>query len=162
MIRTLAATAMLGLYVGLAGCQPASETEANLTAGRMGETPMGEPIPAAYDWHFLAHGGSGDLDFGDGDWVEGVSLFHASCLPGSGTLTVSWGYPDEAVLTAATGTFAADQSVASDHPVFSALRAGGTLAVGLNGADMMLEAKAAGQEQLEAFFAYCARPSGST
>ena len=157
MIRTLIAptlTAALGLLV--AACEPTAQREIEATA-EAAALPAGEPVPDAYDWHVLAHGGSADLDFGDGDWAEGVSLFHLSCLPGSERVEMSWGYPGDAVLTSqtATGTFKADARVPMDHPVFAALRSSGSLAVGLSGADMTLTAKPAGREQIEAFFEYC-------
>ena len=122
--------------------------------------PQAVPVPDGYDWHFLTHGGSGDLDFGDGDWAGGTSLFHLSCLPGSGGVEMSWGEPGEAVLTAgtATGTFQADARVPVDHPVFAALRAGGTIAVGFGGSDLRLEAHPEGKAELERFFAYCSTP----
>jgi hypothetical protein len=147
MIRPLSAVL---LTFGLAACQPA--TEAQFTAG--------EAIPDTYDWAFTPHGGSADLDYGDGDRAEGAGVFHLSCLPNSQSVTPSWASDGEAVLTSATatGTFRADAEVPADHPVLQALRRTGNLAVGLNGADMTLEAKPAGKARLEAFFAYCTTP----
>ena len=157
MIRTLIAptlAAALGLLA--AACNPTSEKASGVTGGGTA-APRGDRMPATYDWHVLIHGGSADLDFGDGDWVEGVSLFHLSCLPGSGQVEMSWGYPENAVLTSrtATGTFEADARAGTDHPVFAALRDSGSIAVGLSGADMTLTAKAAGREEIAAFFDYC-------
>ncbi len=157
MIRTLIAPALaaaLGLMA--AACTPSSDRSGD-AAGDATALPPGDQMPATYDWHVLVHGGSADLDFGDGDWAEGVSLFHLSCLPGSKQVEMSWGYPENAVLTSrtATGTFEADARVGTDHPVFAALRASGTIAVGLSGADMTLAAKPAGLEEISRFFDYC-------
>ena len=153
MVRTLSAIApVLFLGLSLTACQP---------SGRVDETaraqPQGEAMPASYDWHFTPHGGSGDLDFGDGDWAEGVSVFHLSCRPDTRTVAMSWDYQEEAVLTAgtATGTFQPDSSAPTNHPVFAALKASGALNVGLSAADMRLVAKDAGKVQLADFFAYC-------
>lgn len=155
MIRTLSAlTLVTSLGAVLTACNPGDQVQATSWAASL---PPGEPIPASYDWHFNTHGGSGELDFGDGDMVEGVNLLHMTCLPGSRTVEVSWGYPGDAVLTAgtATGTFEADSRAPTNHPVFTALKAGGVIAVGLSGADMTLSGKEAGKSRMAAFFDYC-------
>ncbi|MBU1345751.1 MAG: hypothetical protein KKA16_02240 [Alphaproteobacteria bacterium] len=156
MIRNLSSLA-IAVTVGatLAACQPGPAPEGG--EGRPSLPASGEPMPAGYDWHFVAHGGSGDLDFGDGDWAEGVSVFHLSCLPASRSVEMSWGYPGEAVLTSgtATGTFRADSSAATNHPVFAALKSSAAIAVGLSGADMVLSAKPEGRAELAAFYDYC-------
>jgi len=151
MIRVLT---LVGFGLGLSACQPSATGEATPLA------PDGGAVPASYDWSFVAHGGSGDLDFGDGDWAEGVSLFSASCLPNSKSVTLSWGAAGEAVLTAgtATGTFQAIEPVPTDNAVIQALMNTGELAVGLNGGDMTLTGKTAGKIQLKAFFDYCTTP----
>lgn len=156
MIRPLAVSAVVVSLAALSlvACQPSGE--AGQTAGE--ETlPSGNAMPATYDWHFMAHGGSGELDFGDGDWAEGVSVFTLTCLPGSKTVEMSWGYEQEAVLTSgtATGTFRPDASTPTDHPVITALKASGAIDVGLSGADMRLVAKDAGKSEIAAFFDYC-------
>lgn len=155
MIRSLIA---VGFAMGLGACQPVSGNGGDATgeAIRVG----GDPVPPDYDWHFVAHGGSADLDFGDGDWAEGVSLFHMSCLPDSQRVGTSWDGTGEAVLTSgtATGTFRRDRDAAADHPVFAALRDGNALAVGLDDADLTLTAKDAGRTQIAAFFDYCTTP----
>ena len=145
---------ILGLAVALTGCRPAA-------GGRQPvETPGRDAVPSTYDWHFVAHGGSADLDFGDGDWAEGVSLFHLGCLPDSRRVRASWDGDGEAVLTSgtATGTFHRDTDTAADHPVFTALRDGGTLAVGLDDKDLILTARDPGRAQITGFFAYCTTP----
>lgn len=155
MIRTLSVlTLVTSLGAVLAACGPGDQVEATSWAASL---PPGEPVPDSYDWHFTTHGGSGDLDFGDGDVVEGVNLLHMSCLPGSRTVELSWGYPGDAVLTSgtATGTFEADSRASTNHPVFTALKAGGVIAVGLSGADMTLSGKEAGKGRMAAFFDYC-------
>ena len=152
MIRTLSAVAVA---LTLAACQPSGQGKAD-TAGQ--ETlPSGDAMPATYDWHFMAHGGSGDLDFGDGDWAEGVSVFGMSCLPESKTVQMTWGYEEEAVLTSgtATGTFQPGASIPTDHPVITALKSSGAIDVGLSAADMRLVAKDAGKAEIAAFFDYC-------
>ncbi|MFC5346081.1 hypothetical protein ACETK8_04650 [Brevundimonas staleyi] len=156
MIRSLAVSAavMSMAAVSLVACQPTgSETDENAT----GPVVRGDAMPPTYDWHFLAHGGTGELDFGDGDWAEGVSVFTLTCLPGSKSVEMSWGYEEEAVLTSgtATGTFRPDSSATTDHPVISALKASGTISVGLSQADMRLVGKDLGEAELAAFFDYC-------
>ena len=153
MIRTLSAIA---IALTLAACQPSGQGEAEPTAGQA-TLPSGDALPATYDWHFVAHGGSGDLDFGDGDWAEGVSVFGMSCLPQSKTVAMTWGYENEAVLTSgtATGTFQPGASAPTDHPVISALKASGAIDVGLGGADMRLAGKESGKGAIAAFFDYC-------
>lgn len=156
MIRSLAVSAaMLCLAaVSLVACQPSGEA-----ANAAGEAslPSGDAMPATYDWHFTAHGGSGELDFGDGDWAEGVSVFTVSCRPETKSVEMSWGYEEEAVLTSgtATGTFRPNGSAPTDHPVISALKDSGTINVGLSQADMRLVGKEAGKAELAAFFDYC-------
>jgi len=152
MIRVLI---VLVLGLGLSACQPSA------TGDLPTRVPDRSEVPASYDWSFVAHGGSGDLDFGDGDWAEGVSLFHASCLPDSQSVNLSWGESSDAVLTAgtATGTFRANQVVPTDDAVIRALMDTGALAVGLNGEDMVLTGKAAGRAQLAAFLDYCTTPA---
>jgi len=152
MIRTLSAVA---IALTLAACQPSGQGEAE-PAGQA-TLPSGDALPTTYDWHFVAHGGSGDLDFGDGDWAEGVSVFGMSCLPQSKTVAMTWGYEKEAVLTSgtATGTFQPGASAPTDHPVITALKASGAIDVGLSGADMRLVAKESGKGAIAAFFDYC-------
>ena len=156
MIRSLAVSAAVVSLasVSLVACQPSGE--ATQTAGKA-SLPSGDAMPPTYDWHFLAHGGTGELDFGDGDWAEGVSVFTLSCRPETRSVEMSWGYEEEAVLTAATatGTFQPGASVATDHPVISALRDSGAISVGLSQADMRLVGKDAGKAELAAFFDYC-------
>lgn len=155
MIRSLVSVVALPLAVLCVGaCQPSGEGAR--TAGEA-SLPSGDAMPATYDWRFLAHGGSGELNFGDGDWAEGVSVFTLSCLPRSRSVEASWGYDEEAVLTAgtATGTFQPGVSIPTDHPVIAALRSTGALSVGLSQADMRLVGKADGKAELAAFFDYC-------
>ena len=153
MIRIVSAAA---IALALAACQPAGRGEGEPTAGQV-TLPSGDAVPATYDWHFVAHGGSGDLDFGDGDWAEGVSVFGMSCLPQSKTVAMTWGHEEEAVLTSgtATGTFQPGASAPTDHPVITALKASGAIDVGLSGADMRLVAKESGKGAIAAFFDYC-------
>lgn len=156
MIRPLAvAAAVVSLAaLSLVACQPSGE--AARTAGEA-TLPSGDAMPATYDWHFTPHGGTGELDFGDGDWAEGVSVFTLSCLPESKSVQMNWGFEEEAVLTSgtATGTFQPATGVPTDHPVIAALKSSGALDVGLSGADMRLVAKDAGKAEIAAFFDYC-------
>ena len=156
MIRSLVVAGAVASLAALSlvACQPSGAGEP--PAGQAAPPP-GDAMPATYDWHFTPHGGTGELDFGDGDWAEGVSVFTLSCLPERKTVEMNWGYEDEAVLTSgtATGTFEPSASVPTDHPVMTALKASGTLAVGLSGADMRLVAKDAGKGEIAAFFDYC-------
>lgn len=153
MIRTVSVVAVA---LTLAACQPSGQGETEPAAGRAAP-PSGDVIPATWDWHFTPHGGTGELDFGDGDWAEGISVFTLSCLPESKTVQMNWGREDAAVLTSgtATGTFRPASGVPTDHPVFTALKASGAIDVGLNGADMRLVARDAGKAEITAFFDYC-------
>lgn len=153
MIRSLC---IVGFACGLAACQPVSGGEEQQAAASVG----GGAVPATYDWSFVAHGGSADLVFGDGDRAEGVRLFNMSCLPNSQAIGVSWNGDGEAVLTSgtATGTFRAGDSTPADHPVFTALRDNGSLAVGMNGTDLTLSGEAAGREAIADFFDFCTQP----
>lgn len=177
MIRTLSAVAIAATFgLSMSACRP---TETIEMGERQGGMARGEPVPDIYDWRFLRHDASdsltigvadtshdasrsramGELNFGADDPVEGVSLFRLTCSPQSREVKVSWGYPGEVVLTSgtATGTFRANEQTASNHPVLTALRDNGVLAVGLSGADMTLKARAAGRSALAAFFDYCER-----
>jgi hypothetical protein len=172
MIRTFAAAALLA---GLAACQPAATNNAapannavpaNDTASAANSASVGgnaanavspAPVPAAYDWHYATHGGSGDLDFGDGDSAEGVSLFHLSCLPNSGRVELSWS--DQAPATLSAGgqseRFEAGASAALTRPVLQALHASGNLTLSVNGRVMQLDGKPAGKAAVTDFFRYC-------
>lgn len=152
MIRTMSAVA---IALTLAACQPSGQGEAAPTS--QATLPSGDPMPATYDWHFTPHGGTGELDFGDGDWAEGVSVFGMSCLPESKTVQMNWGREDAAVLTSgtATGTFQPATGVPTDHPVLAALKSSGAIDVGLSGTDMRLVAKDAGKAEIAGFFDYC-------
>ena len=156
MIRPLAVAAAVASLAALSlvACQPSGE--AGKTAGDAA-LPPGDAIPATYDWHFYAHGGTGEMDFGDGDWAEGISLFGLSCLPNSRSVQMNWGFDEEAVLTSgtATGTFQPGTSAATDDPVITALKSSGAIDVGLSGADMRLVAKTSGRGAIAAFFDYC-------
>ncbi len=151
MIRTLSVVAVA---MTLVACQPSGQGEP--TEGPAARL-SGEGVPANYDWHFTPHGGTGELDFGDGDWAEGVSVFTLSCLPDSQTVEMTWGYEEDAVLTSgtATGTFRPASRVPTDHPVMAALKSSGAIDVGLSAADMRLVAKDAGKGEIAAFFDYC-------
>ena len=153
MIRTISAVA---IALTIAACQPSGQREGEQTPAQATE-PSGDAMPATYDWHFMPHGGSGELDFGDGDWAEGVSVFGMSCLPNTKTVQMTWGSEEEAVLTSgtATDTFQPSTSVPTDHPVLTALKSSGAIDVGLSGADMRLVAKDAGKAEIAAFFDYC-------
>ena len=152
MIRTLSVVA---IALTLAACQPSGQGETG-TSGQA-TLPSGDAMPATWDWHFTPHGGTGELDFGDGDWAEGVSVFGMSCLPETKTVQMNWGFEEEAVLTSgtATGTFRPSTSVPTDHPVLTALKSSGAIDVGLSGADMRLVAKDAGKSEITDFFDYC-------
>ena len=153
MIRTVSVAA---IALTLAACQPSGQGETAPPAGQA-NLPSGDAMPATYDWYFTPHGGTGELDFGDGDWAEGVSVFGMSCLPNTKTVQMNWGYEEEAVLTSgtATGTFRPATAVPTDHPVLTALKSSGAIDVGLSGADMRLVAKDTGKGAIAAFFDYC-------
>ncbi|WP_309629175.1 hypothetical protein [Brevundimonas sp.] len=152
MIRTVSVVA---IALTLAACQPSGQGEA--APSGQATLPSGDAMPATYDWYFTPHGGTGELDFGDGDWAEGISVFGLSCLPETKTVQMNWGREDAAVLTSgtATGTFRPAASVPTDHPVLTALKASGAIDVGLSGADMRLVAKDTGKAEITAFFDYC-------
>lgn len=155
---------VLATVCGLAACQPAAQKAAPAEAAPV---PASAPavtstteVPATYDWTFNTHGGSADLDFGDGDPAEGVSLFHLSCLPNSARVEMSWGYPHKATLSSGghSATFDADASAPAGHPVFAALRSTRTLTMNEEGAVTVMAAKAAGSAALDGFFNYCTTP----
>ena len=151
MIRSLVVSAAVAALASasLIACQPSEATQTGVTSG--------DAIPATYDWHFTPHGGTGELDFGDGDWSEGTSVFTLSCLPDTRTVRLSWGEEGEAVLTSgtATDTFQSSTPVPTDHPVLTALKSSGALDVGRGGTDMRLVGKDAGKAEIRAFFDYC-------
>ncbi len=143
---------MLGL---VSACQPsAPEGEASAAGDGL---VFDDAVPADYDWAFTLHGGSGDLQFGDGDWAEGEHLFALSCLPRSRQIEMTWPGGGEAVLTAgtATGTFAHASRAATDHPVFAALKTSGVISLGRGGSDLRLSAEREGRAALADFLAYC-------
>lgn len=160
MIRTCLT---LAAVAALAACQPAAEKAAPAgTAAAPAATSAdgAQQIPAGYDWAWRAHGGSADLDFGDGDWAEGVSLLHFSCLPNSQKVEVSWGYPTPATLTSngATAALQADASVETSAPVMAALRATGRVDLTMDGYTQSFVGKAPGRKAVDEFFAYCTTP----
>jgi hypothetical protein len=120
-----------------------------------------EPASAANDWHFMTHGGSADLAFGDGDWAEGVILLQLSCLPNSGTVEMSWNEDGPATLASAgrTATFPARASVPARSPVFVGLRSTGAMNATIGGEQLALTGSAAGKTEIEKFFAYCTTPA---
>lgn len=151
MIRSLVVSAAVAALASasLIACQPSGSTQTGVTSG--------DTIDATYDWHFTPHGGTGELDFGDGDWSEGTSVFTLSCLPETRTVRLSWGQEGEAVLTSATATdtFQSATPVPTGHPVLAALKSSGALNVGRSGTDMRLVGKEAGKAEITAFFDYC-------
>jgi hypothetical protein len=170
MIRTFPAAALLA---GLAACQPAATNNAvpaneiapaantasveGNAANAATPAPAPAPVPAAYDWHYATHGGSADLDFGDGDPAEGVSLFHLSCLPNSGRVELSWSAQVPATLSAGgqSERFEAEASAPLTRPVLRALHASGNLTLSVNGRVMQLNGKPAGRTAVTDFFRYC-------
>ncbi len=170
MIKAFPAAALLA---GLAACQPAATNNAvpandiapaanTVSAeGNAANAVTPAPVPAAYDWHYATHGGSGDLDFGDGDQAEGVSLFHLSCLPNSGRVELSWSAQVPATLSAGgqSERFDAGASAALTRPVLQALHASGNLTLSVNGRVMQLNGKPAGRAAVTDFFRYCGTPA---
>lgn len=146
------ASAMLALT---SACQP-SAPEGEVAATGDGLV-FDDAVPADYDWAFTLHGGSGDLQFGDGDWAEGEHLFALSCLPRSRQVEMTWPGGGEAVLTAGTATETFDHAgrAPTDHPVFAALKTSGVIAVGRGGSDLRLSAEREGRAAVADFFAYC-------
>ena len=138
---------------------PANTAQAGPAAAQNQAAPTAAVVPASYDWHFLTEGGSGDLDFGDGDWAEGDKLLSLSCLPRSRTVELGGG---PVTLRAGRESLAMsdDASVPLTHPVLLALRASGNVTVVSEGAERNLAAKPAGKRELERFFAYCTSGAG--
>jgi len=148
------------LVIAAAACKPASAPAQTADAA-----PPPEPVEIStiYDWNWRAHGGSADLDFGDGDWAEGVSLFHLSCLPNSQNLLVSWGNTDKATLSAGGESVelsGPEARAGTGDPVFRALRAEGVITITQAASARRLVGKAAGKQAVEEFFAWCATPQG--
>jgi hypothetical protein len=146
------ASAMLTL---MSACQPGAPEGETSAAGD--GLVFDDAVPADYDWAFTLHGGSGDLQFGDGDWAEGERVFALSCLPRSRQVEMTWPGGGEAVLTAgtATGTFEHAGRAPTDHPVFAALKTSGVISVGRGGSDLRLSAEREGRAAVADFFAYC-------
>lgn len=156
---------ILAAAAALAACQPAAPEKA-APAGSEPQpegnpAPAGPPVAAALDWHFMAHGGSADLDYGDGDWAEGTSKFHMSCLPNSKSIEVSLAKDGQATLMSGDKSVAveADSSTPADNPALAAFRASGALSVAQGGPFEILNATEAGKAEVEKFFAYCTRPA---
>ncbi|WP_205679377.1 hypothetical protein [Brevundimonas lutea] len=127
--------------------------------------PTEVAYPETYDWSWRPHGGSANLDFGDGDWAEGVSLFGLSCLPASVEVEMTWpgDEPPPARLTSGgeSEVFAWASTAPLDHPVIAALSRSGALDVTtgdlITGPAQVtrLNAKAEGLTAVRAFFGYC-------
>jgi hypothetical protein len=123
----------------------------------------GTPVPASYDWNFVTHGGIGEVDFGDGDWAEGVSLLHVWCLPGSGGVNMDVRAQEEGSLTLRVGAASLTRPASSEtptpltHPVLRALREGGAATINDGRTEHTLTAKADGRRQLTEFFDYCSK-----
>jgi hypothetical protein len=159
MIRKILLAAAAACLVSACG-KPATKEVAP-----PGSEPQTEAVPAPasppsapHDWHFVAHGGSADLDFGDGDWAEGASDFHLSCLPNSQKVEVSWqGWPDPSLFGAsgAEATWHANDTIATDDPVLKAFRATGSIRRGSRDMQSTMQGSAAGKAEVEKFFAYC-------
>ena len=153
-----------GLCLALAACKPVAEPTPPVEAAPAAPAaaPVGPVAPAAYDWFFLAHGGSGDLTFGDGDWAEGESLLSMSCLPHSGRATLSDGAATQVTLAAGDQTATVTDSggqfgigTPTAAPVMAAFRATRSLTLTTPAGPQVLAAKAEGAAAIEEFFAYC-------
>ena len=118
-------------------------------------------MAAANDWHFMTHGGSADLQYGDGDWAEGNSLFNMSCLPNSKTVEISLPNDGKATLMAGgqSTEIEADSSTSTDNAALKAFRASGALDVAQGGPFEHYNGQAAGKAEVEKFFAYCTSPA---
>ncbi len=122
--------------------------------------PAPTPVPISYDWSFYAHGGSGDLFFGDGDWSNEEFILSLTCRPGSGQAGLSLQGPPEMPATLSVN----EESTAvtnggtlpTNHPVLSAFAAEGSLRVVAGTTERDLAAKpGTGRSAIESFFAYC-------
>ena len=156
--------AAAGLCLVLAGCKPVAELAPPVEAAPAAPAaaPVGPVAPAAYDWFFLAHGGSGDLTFGDGDWAEGESLLSMSCLPHSGRATLSDGAATQVTLTAGDQTATVTDSggqfgivTPTAAPVMAAFRATRSLTLTKPAGPQVLASKTEGAAAIEEFFADC-------
>lgn len=161
-MRQFTVGAAAGLCLIFSACKPVAEPASTGDAAAAAQAPVGPVAPAAYDWFFVAHGGSGDLTFGDGDWAEGQSLLSMSCLPGSGRATLSDGAATQVALTAgdqtATLTDGGGQSgidTSTASPVMEAFRATRSLTLTTPAGPQVLASKAEGATAVEAFFTYC-------
>ena len=144
-----------------AAAPAATNTSGSIPAAAQNQalsTNAAAAVPASYDWHFLAHGGSGDLDFGDGDWAEGDKLLSLSCLPGSGTVELGGG-PVGLRAGGQSISIGDDSRTPVTHPVLQALRSTGNVTVASEGSERNLVAKPDGKRELERFFAYCTTPA---
>ena len=114
-------------------------------------------VPADYDWNFVIHGGSGNLDYGDGDWSEGVSLLGLSCAPGLGRVNISWNGDGPARIVAGqeSAVLQPGSETPINHPLLRALHSSGTVSVIVGEEELALVAKPAGRQHLNDFLAYC-------
>ncbi len=156
--------AAAGLCLVLPACKPVAGADTTVEAPQStpASTPAGAIAPAAYDWFFVAHGGSGDLTFGDGDWAEGQSLLSMSCLPGSRRATLSDGAATQVTLAAGDQTATVTDSegepgieTSTTAPVMAAFRATRSLTLTTPAGPQVLAAKAEGATAVEEFFTYC-------
>lgn len=156
--------------LGLAACGQSTQTNeaSNVAAPKAPPPPAAPttppaptPVPVSYDWSFYAHGGSGDLFFGDGDWSNEEFILSFTCLPGSGQIGMALqGDPGMAAQLSVGDQSAAitnGGTLPASHPVLRAFAAAGSLRVVAGATERDLAAKpGTGRTAIESFFAYCA------
>ncbi len=156
--------AAAGLCLVVSACERGAAPDAPIDASPAAPAAAsaGTVAPAAFDWGFYAHGGSGDLTFGDGDWAEGASLLSMSCLPGSGRVSVSGEFADQVTLTAGDVTATVGDSggplgiaIPTAAPVMAAFRQTRSLSLATPAGPQLMAAKPEGGAAVEAFFVYC-------
>ncbi len=166
MIRLPFALACLTLAA--CGQSAQNDSAANVTAEKAPPPPAAPPtppvqtpVPVSFDWSFYAHGGSGDLFFGDGDWSNEEFILSFTCLPGSGRTGMSLqGPPDmpaQLIVNDESAAITNGGTLPTDHPVLRAFAAEGSLRVVAGATERDLAAKpGTGRTAIESFFAYCA------
>jgi hypothetical protein len=143
---------------GAAPARQAKSTQRGRRATRARPRHVSTVVPRGYNWNFVIHGGNGDLDFGNGDWAEGVSLLGMWCLPGSDRISLSPPQSGSARLVAGRASLTVDteREFPVSHPLLTALRSSGSIRVITTSSNYLLVARGEGRRQLAQFFGYCA------
>jgi hypothetical protein len=114
--------------------------------------------PGSYDWVFHENEGYGELAFGDGDPVDGVSLLGLTCPPGTGSMEIVDVSARRVTLSAGghTQSYAVETLIPPENLVLQAFRATNALTRIDSRKTSQFPAKEAGRKDIGRFFTYCA------